>query len=72
MAQARPNPSLVEVPRPNSSIIINEFSVAIFNIQLASNISDIKVEIPLNCMSDAPTLVIIPSIIGIYASVAGM
>ena len=28
IAQARPNPSYVEVPRPSSSIIMREFSVA--------------------------------------------
>lgn len=36
-------------------------------MQDASSISDIKVEIPLSCMSLAPTLVIMASIIGIYA-----
>jgi hypothetical protein len=30
MAQAKPNPSYVDVPRPSSSIIIREFSVAFY------------------------------------------
>lgn len=69
--QAIPNPSVVDVPLPNSSTINNEFDVAIFNIHDASNISLINVDIPLNYASDAPTLVIIASIIGISADSHG-
>ena len=71
MAHAKPKPSEVEVPRPNSSIIIKEFLVPVFNMQEASSISDIKVEIPRSCISLAPTLVINASIIGISAESHG-
>lgn len=71
IAHAMPKPSLVEVPLPNSSIIINDFSVATFNIHDASNISLMNVLIPLSYISLAPTLVMIASIIGISALVHG-
>jgi hypothetical protein len=47
MPHAIPNPSLVLVPLPNSSINTSEFFVAVYNKQALSNISLIKVEIPL-------------------------
>ena len=34
MAQAKPNPSYVDVPRPSSSMIINEFSVALLKLDV--------------------------------------
>lgn len=67
IAHAIPNPSHVDVPRPNSSIIIKELDVAILSMQEASSISDINVLIPLNCISLAPTLVMMASIMGISA-----
>ena len=71
IAHARPNPSAVEVPLPSSSMMINEFLVAVLSMQEASSISAINVEIPLNYWSDAPTLAIILSIIGSSALLAG-
>lgn len=71
IAQAIPNPSDVDVPLPNSSIIIKESGLAVFNIQLASSISLMKVLIPFVYTSLAPTLVIIASIIGTTAVVQG-
>ena len=41
-----------------------EFLVADFIMQLASSISAMKVDIPFSCASEAPTLVIIASIMG--------
>lgn len=67
IAQAIPNPSEVDVPLPNSSIMINESALAVFNMQLASNISLMNVLTPLVWMSLAPTLVMIASTIGILA-----
>ena len=64
IAQASPKPSEVEVPLPNSSIIIKDFSVAEFSILEVSYISLINVDIPFVYISEAPTLVIIASIIG--------
>lgn len=49
---ARLKPSAVDVPRPNSSMITKEFFVAVFSKQLASSISDIKVEIQLKNYSN--------------------
>ena len=50
---------------------MKEFLVAIFNIHETSNISFMKVDIPFNYKSLAPTLVIIASVIGISAYSAG-
>lgn len=47
-----PNPSYVDVPRPNSSIIINDLAVAPFKIDAVSSISCMKVETPRNCRKD--------------------
>lgn len=63
-AHDKPKPSFVLVPLPSSSIKTKLFYVAVFNIQAVSIIYPIKVEIPLTCWSDAPTLQIIESIIG--------
>lgn len=46
IAHAIPKPSFVEVPRPSSSMIINEFLVAVFSMHEASSISAMKVLIP--------------------------
>lgn len=47
--QDKPNPSYVEVPRPNSSIIMRDFSDAPFRMDAVSSISCIKVETPRSC-----------------------
>lgn len=44
-----PNPSYVDVPRPNSSMITNELAVAPLKIDAVSSISCIKVETPRSC-----------------------
>ena len=48
----KPNPSYVEVPRPNSSIIIRDFSDAPFKMDAVSSISCIKVETPRSCQQN--------------------
>merc|ERR1711975_22244 len=55
MAQAMPKPSDVDVPRPSSSTITSDRSVAVLRMLAASSISAMKVEIPRSCVSDAPT-----------------
>mmetsp|Transcript_70349 Transcript_70349/g.198525 ORF Transcript_70349/g.198525 Transcript_70349/m.198525 type:complete len:201 (+) Transcript_70349:666-1268(+) len=50
-----PKPSDVDVPRPSSSTMTSDFSVAVLRMQAASSISAMKVEIPRSCMSEAPT-----------------
>mmetsp|Transcript_13194 Transcript_13194/g.9550 ORF Transcript_13194/g.9550 Transcript_13194/m.9550 type:complete len:97 (+) Transcript_13194:223-513(+) len=67
IAHAKPNPSFVDVPRPNSSIIIKLFLVAVLSMQEASSISAMKVEMPLSWWSEAPTLAMMQSTIGISA-----
>ena len=50
MAHARPNPSYVDVPRPNSSIMMREFSVA--DLKQIKNINKVNPEIlMLRCLS---------------------
>jgi hypothetical protein len=56
-----PNPYDVLVPLPSSSINTNDLLVAERSIVTLSIISLMKVEMPLICISDAPTLVIIES-----------
>ena len=46
IAQARPKPSFVDVPLPSSSMMIKLLDDAVLSMQEASNISDMKVEIP--------------------------
>ena len=48
MPQAKPNPSYVDVPRPNSSMITNDFSVAERKMDADSSISAMNVETPRN------------------------
>lgn len=67
MDQAIPHPSYVEVPRPNSSMITNEFLVADLTIVEDSIISNIKVERPFNWESSAPTRARIASTTAISA-----
>ena len=58
-------PLLVLVPLPSSSIMTNDLEEAAYSILDVSNISAIKVDYPLIQLSEAPTLVIIASTIGI-------
>jgi hypothetical protein len=53
----------VLVPLPNSSISTKEWLVADLSIVTLSSISLMKVEMPLICISEAPTLVIMESMI---------
>ena len=55
MAQASPNPSYVDVPRPNSSMITSDDGVAFFTMAAASSISAMNVEMPFSWWSPAPT-----------------
>jgi hypothetical protein len=50
---------------------MKEFLVAVWSMQEASSISAMKVEIPLNYWSEAPTLAIMLSMIGSSALLAG-
>jgi hypothetical protein len=71
MAQAIPNPYDVLVPLPNSSINTNDLLVAERSIVTLYIISLMNVEIPLICISDAPTLVIIESTMDVSNYFAG-
>mmetsp|Transcript_74668 Transcript_74668/g.218775 ORF Transcript_74668/g.218775 Transcript_74668/m.218775 type:complete len:234 (+) Transcript_74668:426-1127(+) len=71
IAHAMPNPSEVDVPRPSSSTMTRERSVAVFRMHEASNISAMKVEIPRSCMSEAPTRHMIASNTGSVALLQG-
>lgn len=71
MAHAMPKPSLVEVPLPSSSMMIRDLYVEVEIMQEASSISLMNVDMPLNCISLAPTRVMIASIIGISALAQG-
>mmetsp|Transcript_3946 Transcript_3946/g.10646 ORF Transcript_3946/g.10646 Transcript_3946/m.10646 type:complete len:299 (+) Transcript_3946:454-1350(+) len=66
-----PNPSEVDVPRPSSSTMTRERSVAVFRMHEASSISAMKVEIPRSCMSEAPTRHMIESKTGSVALLHG-
>ena len=55
MDHAKPKPSYVLVPLPNSSMITKEFWVAFFKMDAVSNISIMKVDTPFNWESPAPT-----------------
>ena len=48
IAHASPNPSLVDVPLPSSSMTMKDLEVAVLSMHEASNISAMKVEIPLS------------------------
>ena len=48
IAQANPNPSYVDVPRPSSSIMIKLSFVALLRIVAVSSISAMNVDTPLS------------------------
>jgi hypothetical protein len=61
----------VLVPLPSSSISTRELAVDDCSIVTLSIISLMKVDIPFICISEAPTLVIIESIIEVENYLAG-
>ncbi|KAH3670445.1 hypothetical protein OGAPHI_000960 [Ogataea philodendri] len=80
MAQASPNPSYVDVPRPSSSTMMSELDDALFRIDDISSISAMNVDTPFSWESDAPTRasteskiqISAPSAAGILASNSGL
>ena len=70
-AHAIESPSIVDVPRPISSRINKDLSVALFRIVATSTISTINVLCPSVMSSDAPTRVKMRSVSEISAESAG-